>query len=141
VDGLVGIRPRRAVLSACESAVLGEDLPDELVSLATGLLQAGAGAVLATLWPVDDAATVALVARFYQLWRDHAVEPADALRRAQLWVRGTTNGQKLRAFPELGRLDDFAAVPGSSPSRRLAWENRRDHEHPSYWAPFVYLGR
>jgi CHAT domain-containing protein len=141
IYGLELVRLRLAVLSACQSAVVGDDLPDEVVSLATGVLQAGAGGVVATLWSVDDVSTAALMARFYQLWRTSGVEPAEALRRAQLWVRSTTNGQKLRALPELVRIPGYAPAPDAAPAVRDAWESRRSHEHPLFWAAFVFLGR
>jgi CHAT domain-containing protein len=141
IYGLELVHLRLAVLSACQSAVVGDDLPDEVVSLATGVLQAGAGGVVATLWSVDDVSTAALMARFYQLWRTNGVAPAEALRRAQLWVRSTTNGQKQRAFPELARIPGFAPAPDAAPAVRRAWESRRSHEHPLFWAAFVFLGQ
>lgn len=62
------------VLSACESNRLAE-----------GFLYAGAHRVLATLWPVDDAATSELMARFYDaLLAGERFAPATALRQAQL---------------------------------------------------------
>ncbi len=62
------------VLSACESHHLAE-----------GFLYAGAHRVLGTLWPVDDAATSELMARFYDaLLAGERFAPATALRRAQL---------------------------------------------------------
>jgi CHAT domain-containing protein/tetratricopeptide (TPR) repeat protein len=54
------------VLSSCDSA-LGEAEPGEgVVGLARGFSYAGAQAILATLWPVDDAVTASLVADFYR---------------------------------------------------------------------------
>jgi CHAT domain-containing protein len=62
------------VLSACESSPLAE-----------GFLYAGAHRVLATLWPVNDAATSELMAYFYDaLLTREGFTPAAALRQAQL---------------------------------------------------------
>lgn len=61
---------RLAILSACETAIPGQDLPDEVVSLPTGLVQVGFAGVLGSLWVVDDFSTMLLMARFYELWRD-----------------------------------------------------------------------
>ncbi len=59
------------VLSACQTG-LGSgalsDVPagDDWVGLARAFLSAGAGNVIATLWPVQDRASAALMERFYQ---------------------------------------------------------------------------
>jgi len=56
---------RLAVLAACASAD-GRLLSGEgVLGLASAFLSAGAPAVIATLWPVDDASTAALMERFY----------------------------------------------------------------------------
>ena len=49
---------RLVLLSACETGIPGLDLPDEVVSLPMGLLQAGVGGVVASLWPVSDLSTM-----------------------------------------------------------------------------------
>jgi CHAT domain-containing protein len=88
---LVGMR--LAILSACETAIPGFQLPDEVVSLPTGLLQAGVAGIVASLWSVSGMSTMMLLARFYEVWGNTERDPAEALRRAQQWVRDTTNGQ------------------------------------------------
>lgn len=128
---------RLAVLSACETAFPGLDLPDEVVSLPSGLLQAGAAGVVGSLWPVNDVCTALLMVRFYQLWRQDGCEPAEALRRAMQWVRDTTNADKLAAFPE---IEELAAPPGP-PAVQAFWASARAHDHPHYWAAFTYTGR
>jgi tetratricopeptide (TPR) repeat protein len=85
---------RLVVLSACETAVPGMKLPDEVVGLPTGLLQAGAAGVVASLWSVEDVSTAMLMEHFYRAWRENGLEPAEALRRAQRWLRDTTNSEK-----------------------------------------------
>lgn len=56
---------RLAVLAACASAD-GRQLSGEgVLGLTSAFLSAGLPAVLATLWPVDDAATAALMEHFY----------------------------------------------------------------------------
>jgi CHAT domain-containing protein len=75
------------VLSACQTA-LGSgrlaDVPpgDDWVGLTRAFLHAGAARVVATLWPVEDQATAALMERFYQTLATGA-EPARALAEAQ----------------------------------------------------------
>jgi CHAT domain-containing protein/tetratricopeptide (TPR) repeat protein len=77
------------VLSACETA-LGPDVRGEgLTGLVRGFMHAGAPRVVASLWRVPDAATAALMRRFYEglLVRNRA--PAAALREAQMALRAT----------------------------------------------------
>ena len=59
------LRVRLAVLSACETAQPGTELPDEVVALPTGLLQAGVAGIVASQWSVPDRATAMLMAEFY----------------------------------------------------------------------------
>lgn len=78
--------------------------------------------MVGSLWPVGDATTCVLMARFYQLWRGDGMEPAQALRRAQQWVRDTSTSVKEAYFPE------------------VAWADGESHEHPTHWAAFLYMG-
>ena len=54
------------VLSACEAARMDPESPNLLQGFAAALLEAGVGAVLAPLWPIDDAATPMFMDHFYQ---------------------------------------------------------------------------
>ena len=75
------------VLSACQTG-LGSgaiaDVPagDDWVGLMRAFLHAGARHVVATLWPVDDWGTAALMESFYQDYAGGA-KPARALATAQ----------------------------------------------------------
>jgi CHAT domain-containing protein/Tfp pilus assembly protein PilF len=106
-----------AVLSACETG-LGEVAGGEgLLGLQRAFQVAGARSVVASLWTVDDEATRALMARFYEnLWR-HGQPPGEALRQAQLSM--------LRGSLWRGSLKREAAKPKS------------DRLPPVYWAAFV----
>ena len=87
---------RLLILSACQTAILDlEGARDEVHSLAAGMVQAGAQAVLAALWSVDDKATYLLMVRFAQEWLPHleSESPAAALTRAQCWLRTVTNSE------------------------------------------------
>lgn len=79
------------VLSACKTG-LGKQIRGEgLIGLTRGFMYAGARRVLASLWSVDDAATAQLMKRFYKAMLTDGLEPAAALRRAQLqmWKQAT----------------------------------------------------
>jgi CHAT domain-containing protein len=73
-------------LSACDTALgAGEltDLPpgEELVGLTRAFLSAGSRHVLATLWEVNDRATAAIMAEYYEAARSRS--PAEALAQVQ----------------------------------------------------------
>ena len=71
-------------LSACETGLGTLNPGDDVIGLTRGLLYAGARAVVASLWKVDDEATLELMTEFYR--RLVAVDAVDALRAAQLAV-------------------------------------------------------
>jgi CHAT domain-containing protein len=72
------------VLSACETA-LGSDVRGEgLLGLSQGFMYAGARALVASLWQVPDRATQELMKNFYRFMLHEQLDPAEALRRAQL---------------------------------------------------------
>ncbi|MEA3340519.1 MAG: CHAT domain-containing tetratricopeptide repeat protein, partial [Chloroflexota bacterium] len=87
-----GTQARLAFLSACETGLVGADLPDEVVGLASGFLQAGAAGIVSTLWAVNDRSTALLAERFYAHWKGDGMEPADALAAAQRWLRDEAEG-------------------------------------------------
>ena len=105
------------VLSACETA-RGVDIAGEgSFGLQRTFLMAGARAVVAGLWRVDDQATKDLIVKFYDLlWNDHHPK-AEALRRAQVYMI------------EKGRSETSLVLSKSSPSFG-----------PYYWAAFAASG-
>jgi CHAT domain-containing protein/Tfp pilus assembly protein PilF len=101
-------------LSGCQTAVGSKDSDGrEIDGLGITAQKKGAKAVVATLWPVDDASVGLLMAAFYKLWvTTPGIEKAEALRQAQLAL-----------------LHGASAQPPSSP-----------YANPFYWAPFVLIG-
>ena len=74
------------VLSACDTA-LGEEIEGEgIIGIVRGFMYAGSKRVVASLWQVADAATAELMSRFYQEMLAKGLNPAAALRKAQLHV-------------------------------------------------------
>ncbi|MFE1745088.1 tetratricopeptide repeat protein [Coleofasciculus sp. H7-2] len=72
------------VLSACETG-LGEEVKGEgLVGLTRGFMYAGAPRVVVSLWSVSDRATSELMTKFYQGMLEKNLQPAAALRAAQI---------------------------------------------------------
>src|SRR5690606_34052449 len=71
------------VLSACQSVIGPERRGDGLQGLARAFMQAGAGAVVASLWDVDDRATMVLMRHFNEALVRDGLTPDRALARAQ----------------------------------------------------------
>jgi len=125
-------------LSACNTAT-GDVEGDgtEVESFAVLAQRKGARAVFASLWPVADQSTSALMRRFYQL---HATSPTKlaALRSAQLELlsgkllptAGTTRAKPLT----------LPGQPASAPSTEPLDAALKGWRHPYYWAPFILVG-
>ena len=128
---------RLAILSACDSGLSGIELPDEAISLPTGLLQAGVAGIVASLWSVSDLSTMILLSRFYGFWRDHHLPPNVALTRAQQWLRDAEPKEIIAHcetfIPELADKTNLEA-------KQLRQLLRLDFSHPYYWAAFSYTG-
>ncbi|MEV4343863.1 CHAT domain-containing protein [Actinoplanes sp. NPDC049596] len=114
---------RLAVLSACDTNLVGSALPNEVVGLPSALLRIGFAGVIATGWAVDDLATMYLMTAFYQFWCVHGDEPAVALNRAQQWLRNATHADLAALLP------DVPAPLGRQP-----------YGEPRFWAAFAYTG-
>ena len=118
------------VLSSCETALGDEEAELGFAGLA---IQTGAKSVLATLWPINDAGTVALMSEFYQDLKETPIK-AEALKQAQLamlqgkvsFVSGQLRGSEVSVSlpPALTRLNI----------------EQQDLSHPFYWAGFTMIG-
>ena len=122
---------RLVVLSACETASVGRDLPDESVGLPAALLFAGAAAAIGSLWAVQDRSTSLLMGQLYDRMVHADEHPRDALRSTQRWLRDVTNGELLDAG--LITVDERL---GSDP----LWRGAQRYDHPYHWAAFTYTG-
>lgn len=137
---------RLAVLSACSAFVPGRDLPDEVISLPTGLVQAGAAGVLAPMWPVDDHTTALLMTEFYRRWRIECPQsPATALAGAQRWLRDATvaevEQQWVRALDaHEAWLPEEAAEALLPHLFRSGSGDSRPWSSPAVWAAFAFTG-
>ena len=96
------------VLSACQTG-LGEITSDGVLGLQRGFKKAGAGALMMSLWKVDDDATRLFMSRFYASLTS-GVPRHDAMRDAR------------------NHLRRYTAPDGSTP-----------YAAPSYWAAFILL--
>lgn len=76
------------VLGGCRTA-LGKEITGEgLLSLARGLMYAGAPRIVVTLWEVEDDATSAFMLRFYSALIGEKLKPAAALAKARREMAG-----------------------------------------------------
>ncbi|TAF70578.1 MAG: CHAT domain-containing protein [Oscillatoriales cyanobacterium] len=73
-------------LSCCETNLGVAGISDDILSLSTGFLCAGARSVVSTLWSVDDLAT-ALFCIFYYQNRQQGLNRPESLRKAQVKLR------------------------------------------------------
>ncbi len=123
-------------LSACETALSSEADGRDFEGLAALAQRGGVRSVLASLWPVVDDSTRALMARFYaNRGGSPLVSKTEALRAAQIsMLKGELTGTvgDARSQPTTPLPAGVHAPP--YPKDLPAWS------HPKYWAPFVLLG-
>ncbi|MFO7539534.1 MAG: CHAT domain-containing protein [Chloroflexota bacterium] len=134
---------RLVVLSACETGLSEfRRTPDEYVGLPAALLQAGAPAVISTLWAVNDLSTSLLMKQFYEAHITHGLAPAAALRQAQLWLQEVSAGELADYFAAKRKEQAGPSSVISAAWRRFAAEKpkSRPFAHPYYWAPFTFMG-
>ncbi|RKT82975.1 CHAT domain-containing protein [Saccharopolyspora antimicrobica] len=111
------------VLAACASD-LTDRQHDEVLTLSTAFLAAGAVGVVGTRWEVVDLPTAMFMIVFHHYLNAGYPDPASALRAAQLWMLDPRR-RPLDGIPgELGAF--FAEVDPSA---------------PQHWAAFTYQGR
>ena len=99
------------VLSACQTGQAKVSGGEELIGLGRGFLYAGAGAVVTTLWSVNDETAVQLMEHFYRALRVGQSKSA-ALRTAQcaiLSARPATHMAFWAAFQLIGHADALSA--------------------------------
>jgi len=102
---------RLVVLSACDTGRGAVDPSEGVYGLVRAFQTAGAGSVLMSLWPLNDALAAEFMGDFYRTWLKAGPDsdPAAALRATQLeWLGDKTDAR------------------------------RRD---PGYWAPYVLVER
>lgn len=138
---------RWVMLSACETGMTDVvQAPDEAAGLVAAFQMAGAPCVLASLWTVPDRSTALFVAKVYDEHLASGLSPAQALRRAALWLKDLP-AEALRALPEPedGAMDGgaprFAEIgakagePDGMPAR-----GAQPFVSPLFWAPFAVWG-
>jgi CHAT domain-containing protein/tetratricopeptide (TPR) repeat protein len=136
-------RTELVVLSACETA-LGQPAPGEgLLGLQRAFQVAGARALVASLWRVDDAATAVLMEEFYtNLWKQK-LPKLEALRQAQVTVlkepeRVLQRRKQLRE--ELAKQGQKRDLDLGAAGPLPAGDGQPRRSPPLWWAAFVLSG-
>ena len=132
-----------AVLSACETGLGTVAGGEGVFGLQRAFHLAGAHDVVASLWKVDDQATAAVMAIFYdRLWRQNEA-PIEALRAAQLTLYH--HPERIGELARMGRSPDFDKLvtqpvkptAAGSPAGATAAPRRTAEKD---WAAFVLSG-
>ncbi|TVQ15693.1 MAG: CHAT domain-containing protein [Leptolyngbya sp. DLM2.Bin27] len=120
------------VLSACETGI--RDTLDDgqaVITFSNLMHNAGAAAVVAPLWQVDDFGTKVLMEAFYEAIAEGAPY-AEALTSAQRSLIATQSSPATRQLKASIFLEDGSEATPSPRPQGLS--------HPYYWAPFVLTG-
>jgi len=152
----------------CEVNFSLNKLTDDLLSLATGFLCAGARSVVSTQWSVEDLAS-ALLAIFYYNFRQAGMSRSQALQQGQIKLRNLTGEEFARNYQkEIGKSlqqqydqvktwRNDANVKGDvaecqkwqeladkiqvqQQRLQLLAQEKQPFSHPYYWAGFVSQG-
>ncbi|MEH2142458.1 CHAT domain-containing protein [Nostoc sp.] len=150
-------------LSCCETNLGTPSLTDDILTLSTGFLCAGARSVVSTLWSVNDLAT-AIFSIFYYQQRQEGKNRSEALQQAQIQLREFTKLDLNKIFQEVkSREKELIGNRKKYPSGSIEHEqwkheynmyaklNRRIKEienstqqfpfsDPDYWAAFICHG-
>jgi CHAT domain-containing protein len=118
------------VLSACETGLDGNfGSGVEILGLGYRLQTAGARAVIASLWAVNDGGTQALMNAFYLALKKDKITKTEALRQAQIAMINSDRPANPSQRASIEIIQD--GVPPEVASRL---------SHPFYWAPFILIG-
>jgi CHAT domain-containing protein len=121
-------------LSACETAGGVDQTGAEIESFASVVQKRGASSVLATLWPIADTSTAALMSDFYKGFLASGLDKATALRNAQIaMLRGETRPTGMVTASR--SADEVIGVPAAN--TLLA---EPGFQHPYYWSAFILMG-
>ncbi|ACC83531.1 CHAT domain-containing protein [Nostoc punctiforme] len=150
-------------LSCCETNLGTPSLTDDILTLSTGFLCAGARSVVSTLWSVNDLAT-ALFSIFYYQQRQEGKNRPEALQKAQIKLRDFKKVDLNKIFHEVEAKEKKLIVNRKKyPSDSIEYQqwkfeynmyaqlNRRIKEienstqqfpfsDPHYWAAFICHG-
>lgn len=123
-------------LSACETALPASDDGKEVECFATIAQNRGARSVVASLWPVNDRSTSALMQAFYRVREARPdLSKVHALRAAQqMLLSGAIKNDNA------GGPDRALVHTASKGAGTFVKDPSAPFGHPYYWASFILLG-
>lgn len=129
----LNLNSKLITLSACESGLGELSSGDEIVGLSRAFIYAGTPAVVASLWPVDDASTALLMTRLHQYYAaGYTIQNALSLAQRDLIKNNFTKSVKRGQTSTVNW------------HKALAYEinkgNKAKKANPYYWAPFILIG-
>lgn len=102
--------------------------------------------VISTLWPVQRISTVLLMRQFHKYWLlgdletgEKSLSLADALRRAQLWLRMLTREQAIAVLEMLASVHPTEEIDKEIHTLQESFVER-PYAHPYFWSPFYVMG-
>lgn len=116
-------KTRVVVLAACQTGNGRLSRSEGGLSMARPFLEAGAAAVVASLWDVDDRATAVLMEAFHRGLSRHG-DPSQALRQAQQLLQASSD-KRLRTPSAWASFYVIGGVPGGNPAM-LSVSHSRD---------------
>ena len=127
-------------LSACQTAMEARGSSGhEVEGIAVLAQKLGADSVLASLWPVSDAATPELMTDLYKYHQQHPDAPlAEALQAAQLSLLTEPTQQNAGTVSRGADAVNQSAEQSDLPP--FPYDPKTPFAHPFYWAPFILIG-
>ena len=128
-------------LSACETGIPDLQALEQLISFPTGFLLAGSAHMIATLWPVDNAAATTVNGHVYHDLVEQ-VHPAVAFREAVGHLRRAASTPEASIMESSASEVDARAL-GEDDDQRVSPRHGLEclpRDHPLWWAPFVHYG-
>jgi CHAT domain-containing protein len=102
--------------------------------LPSTLIQLGAAAVVASQWPVSDAAAAVLAVSFYHAY-GNGVPPATAFAQAQRWLRTASRSEISTLLRNhASNVTELGQLIADLPLVRIPFARAQD------WAAFIYTG-
>jgi CHAT domain-containing protein len=124
-------------LSACETGMILPKGVDEHFGISSGLMNAGAATVIASLWTVSDTSTSLLMRKMYE-FINQGIGKAAALRQAQLWLKNPDNKIAHREM-----MEKYRAVTDKYDQQRGFTVTSSDWQEPisdSFGNPYNWAG-
>jgi hypothetical protein len=81
-----------------------------------------------------------LMIRLYEFWQQEHLAPSEALRQAKIWVRDSSNAEKLAYLEQAIEDTELSQKAIKRFKREFDSKAERSFAHLYYWAAFTYTG-